>query len=152
VAVIMTSKRKHVADTNANLNSATSSKSKFQPPATDADVNSALIMNAQNGDEEAIRSLASQNALSAKEDEEVERLREEICRLRSDTAGALSAKKEEMRRLKEEISRLRSDTAGALSAKEDEMRRLRENIINRLRNANTALTGGIAQATSTADM
>eukprot|EP00242_Pyramimonas_sp_CCMP2087_P011627 CAMPEP_0198221960 /NCGR_PEP_ID=MMETSP1445-20131203/86035_1 /TAXON_ID=36898 /ORGANISM="Pyramimonas sp., Strain CCMP2087" /LENGTH=37 /DNA_ID= /DNA_START= /DNA_END= /DNA_ORIENTATION= len=37
----MTNKRKHVADTNENLNSATSSKSEVQPSATDAEVNSA---------------------------------------------------------------------------------------------------------------
>mmetsp|Transcript_30718 Transcript_30718/g.51727 ORF Transcript_30718/g.51727 Transcript_30718/m.51727 type:complete len:190 (-) Transcript_30718:71-640(-) len=69
----------------------------------------------------------AQNALSAKEDEEVERLREEI-------------------------SRMRTNFAAALSAKEDEMRRLTANIINRLRNANAALTGGIAEVTRAADM
>jgi hypothetical protein len=73
---------------------------------------------------------AAQDALSAKEDEEVERLREEICRLRSDTAGALSAKEDEMRSLKENIiSRLRNDIAALL---EDN---------SRLRKENATLTG-----------
>jgi hypothetical protein len=55
-SVLMANKRKHVADANANINSPTCSKSisKVQRPATDADVNSALIRNAWNGDQEAI--------------------------------------------------------------------------------------------------
>jgi hypothetical protein len=65
---------------------------------------------------------ATDIALSAKEDKEVERLREENSRLRNETA-ALTANEDEIRRLSEEISR--SDTA-TLSENEDETRRLTE--------------------------
>jgi ankyrin repeat protein len=58
----MTNKRKHVTDENANIGSVTSSISKVQRPAIDAEVNSALFRYAENGDAEAMRPLLANGA------------------------------------------------------------------------------------------